>query len=104
MFSIEAYAYDWQFDIKFPDGKTETKKVKDSEEFMFKVNENYICTVNLYDDEARDEELFEMSCMGTQGYQFSFMPPESNEDKKTFIIAVPFEKGKNLQMEITVAH
>ena len=93
---------DWQYSIQHPDGRIETKNVKDSEGFFFHVGE-HLCSVS--EPEEHDQEMedyyYDVKCLsGDKGIHTSMSTPQGSMDHISLIEIIQNPKGKPYKIEI----
>lgn len=100
MFSLQSFAHDWQYSIKYPNGKVETKKVADTDTFMFNVKD-IVCSVNPNEDDEKNNEQYEFSCLAKHGLRLTFNAPGPNVASDTFQVSFRDDKDKDVFIEVT---
>lgn len=105
IFSSQAFAHDWQYAIKYPDGKLVVKQVTNTENFMFPVKD-YICSVNPYEPENEDDESekYEINCLSKDGVHTTINFPEHGEELESRKFWILDEKGQYIKIEMLVFH
>lgn len=103
--STHAFAHDWQYAIKYPDGKIEVKRLSNSENFMFPV-QDYICSVNPYESESEEDEFgkYEINCLAKNGMHATINFPEQDKEFNSINFWIQDEKGQNIKIEMLVFH
>ena len=100
VFSLSAQAHDWQYSIKYPDGKIETKKLSNTDTFIFSAND-VVCSLNLNEDDEKNDEQYEFSCLSKQGLRLTFDAPGPNVGSETFQVSFRDGKDKEVFVEVT---
>lgn len=99
LISFQAFAgHDFQYSIKYPDGRVETKEVKDSEGFFVHVGE-HLCSVSEIEE---DDESYEVRCLDPKGNGsiMGLPKPEGREDYTRVSDIISDNKDKMYQIEI----
>jgi hypothetical protein len=100
VFSFSAYSHEWQYSIKHPGGNIETRKLADTDTFMFNVKD-IVCSLNPNEDDEKNTEQYEFSCLSKQGLRLTFDAPGPNVADETFQVSFKDENDKDVYVEVT---